>query len=168
RNLYDELIKIRDEQRQEKENAVFVVDGEDLPWEVNPQGIMRWYTHPEIKDTATRSLLVYVQKILPESRSGLLKFQGGQVIYFMEGKGHTVIDGVNFHWEAGDVLQLPMRWDGVVHQHFNDDPKTEAQLLCVQANFIHALGVDRGSGFEQLAACPEYQEKQKAVRKKND
>ena len=162
RNLYDELIQIRDQQRKEKESAIFVVAGEDIPWELNPQGLMRWYTHPELKDTAIRSLIVYMQKIPEGSRSGLLKFQGGQVVYVLEGKGHTVIDGVKIAWEAGDTLQLPMRWDGVVHQHFNDDPSKPAIFLTVQLNTVHSLGVDKGSGFEQLAPCPEYKERIKA------
>ena len=164
RNLWDELVQIRDQQRKDKESAVFVVSGDDLPWEMNPMGIMRWYTHPEVHDTAVRSLIFYVQKILPGSRSGLLKFPGGQVIHILDGKGHTVIDGVKLHWEAGDVLQLPMRWDGIVHQHFNDDPKNPAEFLAVQANFVHSLGVDKGQGFELLTACPEYQEKARASR----
>jgi hypothetical protein len=139
RNLWDELVQIRDQQRKDKESAVFVVSGDDLPWELNPMGMMRWYTHPEVHDTAVRSLIFYVQKILPGSRSGVLKFPGGQ--------------------------QLPMRWDGIVHQHFNDDPKNPAEFLAVQANFVHSLGVDKGQGFELLTACPEYQEKARASRR---
>lgn len=139
--------------------------GKDLPWELNPQGIMRWYTHPEIHDTAGKNLMVFVQQIPPGGSSGLLKFQGGQVLYIIEGRGHTVIDGVKFHWEAGDVLQLPLRSEGVVFQHFNDDPKNPVELVAAEPNHIYSLGVDRGSGFEQLAPCPEFKEKEKKSKK---
>jgi gentisate 1,2-dioxygenase len=67
-----------------------------------------------------------------------------------------VIDGEKFSWEEGDVLQVPLRWDGVVFQHFNNDSKREAILVCAEPNFVHSLGVDRGSGFEVLETAPEY------------
>jgi gentisate 1,2-dioxygenase len=119
-------------------------------------GVMKWYLHPSIEDTAIHSLIFYMQKISPGSRSGRLRVQGGQVIHFMEGSGYTVIDGEKFSWEEGDVLQIPLRWDGVVFQHFNNDPKREAILVCAEPNFVHSLGVDRGSGFEVLETAPEY------------
>ncbi|MBI2954891.1 MAG: hypothetical protein HYY30_11295 [Chloroflexi bacterium] len=164
RNFYDELIRIRDQQRKDKETALFVVKGKEIPWELNPQGIMRWYMHPEIDDTATKNLIFFVQQIPPGSCSGLLKFQGGQVIHIIEGKGHTVIDGVKIHWEGGDVLQLPLRKDGVVFQHFNDDPHNPVELMAAEANLVHCVGVDRGCGFEQLASCPEYKAMQKEAK----
>jgi len=76
--------------------------------------------------------------------------------HFMEGSGYTIIDGEKFSWEEGDVLQIPLRWDGVVFQHFNNDSKREAILVCAEPNFVHSLGVDRGSGFEVLETAPEY------------
>ncbi len=54
------------------------------------------------------------------------------------------------------MLQIPLRWDGVVFQHFNNDSKREVILVCAEPNFVHSLGVDRGSGFEVLETAPEY------------
>jgi len=156
RNLFQELLQLRDTQRQRISESIFVVDGEDLPWEINQMGIMKWYLHPSIEDTAIHSLIFYMQKILPQSRSGRLRVQGGQVINIMEGTGYTTIDGEKLSWQEGDVLQIPLRWDGVVFQHFNSDPKRVAILVCAEPNFVHSLGVDRGSGFEVLEAAPEW------------
>ncbi len=156
RNFFQELLDLRDVQRQRLSQSIFLVDGEDLPWEVNQMGVMKWYLHPSIEDTAIHSLIFYMQKISPGSRSGRLRVQGGQVIHFMEGSGYTVIDGERFSWEEGDVLQIPLRWDGVVFQHFNNDSKREAILVSAEPNFVHSLGVDRGSGFEVLETAPEY------------
>lgn len=158
-NLYDELIKLRDQERERRKRSIFVVEGDDLPWEINPQGKMKWYLHPAIDDTVIRNLVVQLQEIEPGGFSGKLKCQGGVVIYVLAGKGHTVIDDLSYEWEAEDVVQLPIRPNGIVFQHFNDDPKQAVQLLCAEANLAPVLGVDRGSGFEQLSNASEFARK---------
>lgn len=158
RNFYDELIRHRDRERERKKSAIFLVKGDELPWEINPQGKMKWYLHPAIDDTVIQTLIVSIQEIPPGSSSGKQKCQGGAVIYVVEGKGHTVIDGVSHSWEADDIVQLPIRPDGIVFQHFNDAPDKSVQLLSAEPNLVHALGIDRGSGFEQLDPAREFKE----------
>ncbi len=156
RNFYDEIIRLRDQERERKKDAIFLVQGDDLPWENNPQGKMKWYLHPAIGDTVIQTLIVSLQEIPPGSFSGKQKCQGGAVIYVVEGKGHTIIDGVSHSWETDDVVQLPIRPDGIIFQHFNDTPDKTVQLLSAEPNLITALGVDRASGFEQVATAPEF------------
>ena len=88
-NFWNELIKLRDEQRAERENAAQVVKRSDLPLEVNSQGLMRWYMHPAIKDVKLSTLAIYEQELPPRGRSGRLKFQGGQILFIVEGNGYT-------------------------------------------------------------------------------
>jgi hypothetical protein len=78
------------------------------------------------------------------------------LIYIIGGKGYTVIDGVKHPWEAGDVVQLPLRRDGVVFQHFNSDPQKPARFLACEPNHVNSAGMDRGSGFEQLEESPDF------------
>jgi len=144
-NLYEELIKLRDAQREKKKKSIFLVRGDELPWEINPQGKMRWYLHPSIDDTVIQTLMVYLQEIPPGSRGGKQKCQGGTVIYVVEGKGHTVINGVTHTWKRDDVVQLPIGPEGIEFQHFNDDSKQPAHLICAEPNLVHAMGMDRGS-----------------------
>ena len=155
-SLYDELLRLRDQQRGKKQQARSVVKGDALPWEINPQGKMKWYLHPSIDDTVIQTLIIYLQEIPPGSSSGKQKTQGGTVIFVVEGKGHTIIDDATHSWEKEDVVQIPIRHDGVFFQHFNDDTQEPAYLICAEPNLVNALGVDRGSGFEQLAAAPEF------------
>lgn len=155
-NHWDELFKLRDRQRAERANGLQTISEEDLPLEVNRQGLMRWYMHPSIRDTALSTLLFFEQEISPRSRSGRLKFQGGQVIMILEGAGYTLVDGVKHEWEAGDVLNLPLRSDGVVVQHFNPDPNVTVKFVAAEMNWLECTTVDRGSGFEQLEDAPEY------------
>jgi hypothetical protein len=158
-NFWDELLKLRDEQREQRKNGLQVIRGKELPQEVNRQGLMRWYMHPAIKDTVLSTHMFWEQEIPPGSRSGRMKFQGEQVMYILEGKGYTLIDGVKHHWKAGDVVNLPLRKPGIVIQHFNEDMNAPAKFVAAEPNFVHTTGVDRGSGFEQIEDAPEYRGK---------
>jgi gentisate 1,2-dioxygenase len=149
RNLFDELMALRDEQRGHRQEAVWLIKGGTLPWERNPLGKMRWYLHPMLNDTAIQTMTLWVQEIGPRGRSGRLQFQGGQVIYVWQGRGHTLLDGVRHPWEAGDVINLPLRTEGITVQHFNEGDEP-VQLICAEPNLVHALGVDRGVGYEVL------------------
>jgi gentisate 1,2-dioxygenase len=160
-NFWDKLFELRDKDRKNKKNALGNVHGKDLPWEINRQGIMRWYLHPIMEDTVINPFIFYVQEIPPGSRSGRVKAQGSQIFYIWEGKGYTVMDGVKHYWEASDVVQIPLRPMGVIYQHFNVDQKNPVRLISIEVNVVGALGMDRGSGFEQLESCPEY-EKEKS------
>jgi hypothetical protein len=155
RNLFKELMELRDKQRDEQKDAVWLVKGNSLPVESNELGQMRWYLHPLLEDTAIHSLMLWVQEIPPGGRTGKVQFQGGQVIYVWAGRGHTVLDGVRHPWEAGDAINLPLRTEGITVQHFNEDPNEPARLICSEANFAHSLGVDRGAGFEVLERAPK-------------
>jgi hypothetical protein len=155
-NYWDELLALRDRQREQRRSGLQVIKEAELPLETNRQGLMRWYLHPAIKDTALSVLLFYQQEIPPGSRSGRLKFQGGQIMMILDGKGYTVIDGVKHPWKAGDVLNLPLRADGIIVQHFNLDPDKPARFVAAEPNWLECTTVDRGSGFEQLEDAPEY------------
>src|SRR3954447_23778449 len=137
-NYWNELMALRDRQRELRKTAVQVVRLSDLPLENNEQGLMRWYLHPSIVDTILSTLAIYRQEIPPGSRSGRLKFQGGQIMFIVEGSGYTMLDGVKHAWEAGDVINLPTRRDGIVVQHFNGDPEKTAAFLAVEPNLFAA------------------------------
>jgi len=51
----------------------------------------------------------------------------------IDGKGYSVVDGERVDWEKGDLLLLPLRPDGVEHQHFNVNPEKPALWVA----FIH-------------------------------
>jgi hypothetical protein len=155
-NHWDELFALRDRQRAQLKGAIQVVKGAQLPQENNRQGLMRWYLHPSIKDTVVSTTTMFEQEIPPGSRSGRLKFQGGQVMLILEGRGHTLIDGVKHPWEAGDVVNLPIKTDGIIIQHVNDDREKRVRFLAAEPNWFECTTVDRGSGFEQIEASPDF------------
>jgi len=155
--LFDRLLKTRDAQRQRMKSARMVVQGKSLATEINPMGIFRWYVHPSMSDLGCRSQLMYEQEIPPGSRSGNQLHQGGRFHYVLAGRGMTLIDGVRHDWEKDDVILLPVKSHGVVHQHINGETDKPARLLVSEANWVDVWGVDLGSGFEMLEPAPEYQ-----------
>lgn len=152
---YDELIEIRDKERRRIADAGVCVKGAELPWEINPQGVMKWYMHPNIDSTAHKFVMFYSQEIPPGSRSGKQHCQGGVVFVAVEGAGYTVIDEQRYDWKKGDLFQLPIKPDGVVFQHFNSSDSAAALLIAAEPNLVAASGVDRACGFEQLEKAPE-------------
>jgi hypothetical protein len=63
---------------------------------------------------------------------------------------------VRHDWEAEDIILLPLKSYGVVHQHLNSDPAKPVRLLVAEPNWVDTIGVDMGSGFEMLESAPEY------------
>ena len=117
---------------------------------------MRWYMHPALRDIVLKTLSIYEQELPPRGRSGRLQFQGGQIMFIIEGNGYTLIDGVKYPWKRRDVLNLPTKKDGIIVQHFNTEDDKSARFLIVEPNLFAATGVDRGCGFEQLENAPDY------------
>lgn len=155
-NFYERLIESRNDGREKQKSAVKVVRGKDLPLETNPQGLMRWYLHPDISDTAIRNYLFYVQEIPAGSSSGKLVHPGEVIVFVWKGKGFTQLDDRRYEWKAGDLVTLPIRSKGITVQHFNVDPQITARLVVAEPNVVDSLGVDRGSRFEQIEPCMEY------------
>jgi quercetin dioxygenase-like cupin family protein len=155
--LLDAIFARRDAYRAQVAASPNVVRGRDLPWELNRQGRMRWYMHPDKSDTPIRTLLVWEQEIPPDSRSGRQLHPGGLVHYFLAGEGYTIVDGRRYDWVAGDCLALPRGVFGTEYQHFNPHGSQPARFVAMTANVLDALGADGGSRLEQLAVAPEYE-----------
>ncbi len=79
---------------------------------------------------------------------------GKGVHYVLEGRGHTIIDGVKHEWEKGDFVLIPIKSHGAEYQHFNADPEKRVRLIAAEFNWYDALGVDMGAEFEQLENSP--------------
>jgi len=137
-------------------NGRVVVRGQDIPWDMHKQANSKRYMsplEPELKDQCLHDWEVFLQ-IFPE-KSGRHRHQGGLVIFILEGKGYTIIDGERHEWDAGDLLLLPMTPGGVEHQHFNYDKDNPAKWIA----FIYWPYFNYGgSEITQLESCPLYDE----------
>lgn len=155
-NHWDEIIALRDKQRANLKEPIIIVKGAKQQQENSAMGLLRWYMHPSMQNNALQTMNFYEQELPAGSRSGRLQFQGGQVMFILVGHGHTLIDGVKHPWEAGDILNLPLRRDGIVVQHFNGDGENAAKFVVVEPNLLQTATVDRGAGFNLLEASPDY------------
>jgi gentisate 1,2-dioxygenase len=154
-NLLEWLYQLRDRQRQHQRQGAWLIKGRDLPWENNRQGKMKWFLHPALSNTAIRSMIVFEQEIPAGGRSGAQKTPGGSVLYILEGKGYTLLDGERHDWQAEDLVNIPIRADGVVVQHVNTDPRHPVRFISADLNLVDILGVDRGAELEQIEAAPD-------------
>ena len=160
-NLLEWLYQLRDRQRQHQRRGAWLIKGRDLPWENNRQGKMKWFLHPALDNTSIRSMIVFEQEIPPGGRSGAQKTPGGSVLYILEGKGYTLLDGERHDWQAEDLVNIPIRAQGVVVQHVNTDPRRHVRFVSADLNLVDILGVDRGAELEQIEAAPDHDETKK-------
>ena len=160
-NLLEWLYQLRDRQRQHQRRGAWLIKGRDLPWENNRQGKMKWFLHPALDNTSIRSMIVFEQEIPPGGRSGAQKTPGGSVLYILEGKGYTLLDGERHDWQAEDLVNIPIRAQGVVVQHVNADPRRRVRFVSADLNLVDILGVDRGAELEQIEAAPTCEDNDK-------
>lgn len=156
-SLYWDLIRMRDQQREEIKGYMNLVKGKEVEWEWNPQGKTKWYLHPSLKDRI-QTFLFYIEEVPPGSRSGRQRHQGGKVMFVLEGRGHSQVGDRTVNWGNYDYIAFPRLREGIVIQHFNDDPGKPARFIVAEPNLYPILGVDMGAGFEQLENAPEFKE----------
>ena len=118
---YEALYQSREEFQERQRTGKVVIRREDREFEISRQGKLLWYVQPfAYNDTCLMDWLFFIQDI--PKHSGRHRHQGGLAIFVVEGKGYTVVDGVQYDWEAGDLILLPVKENGVEHQHFNREP----------------------------------------------
>ena len=151
-DLFDGLLRLRDRQRAGwRSRGLATINARDLPWERNAFGRVRWFMHPLVHDTCIRTHIVYELALRPGERTGLLRHQGNSFCYVVAGEGSSRLDGVDWSWRAGDMIQLPARPPGVTFFHsVPEDAQEEARLICFELNTVDQVGVDRGCGLELL------------------
>ena len=108
--------------------GTIVIRERDRDYEQTKQSLSKFYLEPHtFLDNALKDWQVFKHDI--RKNSGKHKHQGGLVIFCLEGKGYSVVDGVRHDWQEGDVLLLPVKPGGVEHQHFNLDPGTPCKWI---------------------------------------
>jgi gentisate 1,2-dioxygenase len=89
------------------------------------------------------------------TKSGKHRHQGGLLIYVLEGRGYSVVEGERMDWEKGDLVLLPLNPNEVEHQHFNLDPEKPS----LWAAFIHLPTQEYlASDLQQMENSPEFKE----------
>jgi mannose-6-phosphate isomerase-like protein (cupin superfamily) len=149
---YDIFMRSRLEFLERQQTGQVVVRREDREYFNTRQGKLLYYLNGDIhKNTPLQDWRVFTQSLV--SHSGKHRHQGGLVIYVIEGRGYSVVDGERVDWEAGDLLLLPIKKGGVEHQHFNANPGSE----CHWVAFSYMPFFDHNaSEFTQTEVSPLY------------
>jgi len=153
-NPYEQSMRARREMKERNRTGPVVVRPEDRELFQSRQGKLRYYLCPvNFKETPLQQWRVFIHEI--HTKSGKHRHQGGLVIYVLDGKGYSVVEGERWDWEKGDLVLLPMKPGGVEHQHFNLDPQKPA----VWAAFINVpIQEYLASDLQQIENSPDFKE----------
>ncbi len=126
--LYDYGVRALAEKMQQKAEGKVIIKGKEISYEQNRQGVIKYLLHRKDWDRhSVPGWHVFINRI--KVHSGKHVHQGGLSIFVLDGKGYTVVDGVRYDWEEGDLIVLPVKPGGIEHQHFNEDPNKPAEWL---------------------------------------
>jgi mannose-6-phosphate isomerase-like protein (cupin superfamily) len=153
-NPYERILAYRRALRERNLTGPVVVKSGDREMSQARQGRLKFFLDPlSFKETPLQHWRVFMHEI--KTRSGKHTHQGGLVIYVIEGKGYSVIDGERIDWAKGDLVLLPMKPEGVEHQHFNLEPEKP----CLWIAFIHLPIIEHlASDLQQREASPDFKE----------
>lgn len=118
--LYDQSFRLINEAARAREQGKVIIKGKDISFQQSRQGLLKYLLHQKDWDkVAVPFWSIFINRV--KTHSGRHTHQGGLAIYVLEGKGHTVVDGVKYPWKKNDLILLPVKPGGVEHQHFNED-----------------------------------------------
>jgi quercetin dioxygenase-like cupin family protein len=165
--FWDEGLREAEEKEKEILSMRKVIKAEDMPWEMSRDGKLKHIAHEKMS-TRLQTLNVYLQEILPGSRTGKHRHFSEELFYVLEGKGYDIhfdpefpvkeekyVWGIQkeekrFNWEEGDLVYIPVM---VAHQHFNLDSAKPARIIVSNSRLLKHMGHPL---IEQLENAPEY------------
>ena len=138
KTTYEKNIEVSDKFENRWKTGKIVVKSEDRPWELSRIGRLKWYSHSSMEDAVLPYMSVFIHDVVKQG--GKHKHQGGNVaLYVLEGEGYSIVDGERSDWQAGDLILLPRKLGGVVHQHFNKHPGQSAMWLAISCANIKEM-----------------------------
>lgn len=110
------------------------------------------YTNPHTGRPVMDTITAWIQMLRPGVHTKAHRQVQSSVYYVFEGRGATVIGGVRFDWEQGDMFVIPT-W--AYHEHLNESKSERAILFSIHDTpVLAALGKYRE---EALSANGGYQ-----------
>ncbi len=144
--------KSRQEFIQRNLTGKLLIKSADRDWQVSKQSRSKCFLYPRYySETALQEWFVFMQDV--RTNSGKHRHQGGLAIFILEGRGYSILDGQRKDWKKGDLMLLPIRRNGVEHQHFNLDPGTSCRWMA----FIFIPMYDQIASYtRQIESSPLY------------
>jgi quercetin dioxygenase-like cupin family protein len=152
-NIYERCLRGRKETAERQRVGPVVIKPSDRQVELSRQGRLLFYLEPlSYKDTPLQNWRVFTHEV--RTKSGKHRHQGGLVIYVIEGKGYSIVEGERIDWKKGDLLLLPITIGGVEHQHFNSDDKPSVWMAFINMPIQEHLAHD----LDQMEQSPEFKD----------
>jgi mannose-6-phosphate isomerase-like protein (cupin superfamily) len=105
-----------------------IVKGKNKSFQQSRQALLKYMIHRKDWDElSVTGWSVFINHI--KQHSGRHTHQGGTLIFVLEGRGYTIVDGERFDWKKGDLILLPIKPGGCEHQHFNENPEVPAEWI---------------------------------------
>lgn len=150
--LYDIGANVLNERVRQKAEGKVIIKGKEIGFEQNRQGVIKYLLFMNDWDkVGTPGWHLFIHRI--HKHSGKHVHQGGLAIYVLEGQGYTIVDGQRYDWEKDDLIVLPIKPNGVEHQHFNKDPDRPAEWM---AFIYHTMRDVISMGRIQLEEHPDW------------
>lgn len=151
---YECFLRNREEFVARQLGGPVVIKPTDRQLEVTRQGRLLYYLAPWLfKEPPLQEWQLF--KLDIRTHSGRHRHQGGLVIYVINGKGYSIVNGERIDWQKGDLLLLPIKPDGVEHQHFNSVPGETCQWVAfVHMGIMDHLAMDA----QQVEVSPDFQQ----------
>ncbi len=87
-----------------------------------------------------RTMNIHISEIEPGQKTRAHKHHNEAIVYIMQGKGYSLVQGEKYEWEAGDFLYIPVfNW----HQHFNTGEENVYFMGITNKRMLDWLGLDR-------------------------
>ena len=120
-----------------------LVKPDEMPWELSLHGLLKHMVNEQM-NTRAETIDIYMQVILPGSRSGRHRHFAEEAFYVAEGEGYDLHWDCDvesdqsgwrwivpdkpqrFEWKAGDVVYIP---PATIHQHFNVGSEKPARII---------------------------------------
>lgn len=152
---YDNSLKKLKELKEKVKKSKLVVRGKERSFGKSRQGIVKSYLDTSIEPGVVQeNFRMFIHEI--RNHSGRHVHQGGLGLFVLDGKGYTVVDGIRYDWEKGDLIMLPLKPGGVEHQHFNLEGKP-SRWLCLRSTALEAF---TGRFMEQRENQADWKEKE--------
>jgi len=89
-------------------------------------------------DLPSHAISMTIGGLFPGGKSNRHRHTYETIMYVLEGKGYSIIEGARVEWKAGDAIYIPVwAW----HHHVNlDEDKPARYLACENAPMLQNMG----------------------------
>ncbi|MDE3073994.1 MAG: cupin domain-containing protein [Chloroflexota bacterium] len=138
---YDQMIALAKETEKRARSGKIVIKGESLAWENARHGRRAFISDPDVLGSSVQTMNTFLSEIPPGGFNGRHRHFNEALIYILQGRGYSIIDGQRYDWEQGDSISVPLyAW----HQHFNADPdKPVLYLGCTNVPLLRKMGLNK-------------------------